>query len=184
MKAFIVVEGRSDVAVLRAVLPNELLDASDIVVVGGRSARSSVARTLLVKYQRPLAVVIDTDTLEPLAIKETVTTTEHMLRTVAGDTPFKVIYCIPELEAIFFAAPIDLKRIFPHYDTHFFTMFAKARPKEALQYLFDNGRGPKRLPEFLDHLTSEDAEHLRSTAPIRELLAFLRDVCPVSTPDA
>jgi hypothetical protein len=172
MKLMIVVEGNSDVAILRALLSTEVLSASDMFLAEARSTLVSVARTLLVKHGRPLAVLIDTESLEPSAIAETVTTTDQLLGAVAGGTPFRAIYCIPELEVVFFEAPIGLKRIFPHYDQHFFPMFAKTRPKEALQYLFKNGGGPTNLSQFLDDLTSEDVEHLRTTDPIKQLINF------------
>src|SRR5260370_20266873 len=122
MKLIIVVEGKSDVAILRAVLPNDALNASDMYLAGGRATLSSFARTLLVQHHRPLALVLDTDSLNPSLIAETIATTDHLLRSVAVGTPFKVVYCIPEIEVVFFEAKIDLKRIFPRYDPDFFLM--------------------------------------------------------------
>lgn len=175
MKLMIVVEGKDDVAVLRALLPTDIVSASDMFLAGGRSTLVSFARTLLVKHRRPLAVLMDTETLDPSAIAEIVTTANHLLGAVAGGTPFRVIYCIPELEAVFFEAPIDLKRIFPKYDQHFLLMFAKSAPKKALQYLFENGGGPTTLSQFLDQLTSEDTERLRATYPINQLMDFIHE---------
>jgi hypothetical protein len=184
MKLIIVVEGKSDVAVLRAILPNDALIASEMYVAGNRTTLSSFARTLLVKLRKPLAVLIDTETLEPSAIAETVSTTEYLLSSVAGGTPFKVVYCIPELEAVFFEAKIDLKKIFPHYDENLFLMFAKTSPKKALEHLYETGGGPSTLSRFLDHLTSEDAERLRAAYPINQLMDFIRDVRPLTTASA
>jgi hypothetical protein len=119
---------------------------------------------------------MDTDSLDPSAIRETVTSTEQLLSAVADGVPFKVVYCIPEIEAIFFEAPIDLKRIFPLYDEHFFLMYAKTRPKEALNYLLENGGGPKTLSAFLDQLTLEDIGRLRTTYQIGQLIGFANEV--------
>src|SRR5216683_4576890 len=122
MKVFVVVEGRSDVAVLRALLPNDVLAVCDFVGADGRSALSSIARTVLVKHRRPLAVMFDTETLEASAIREAFSTMDQLLRAVAGKTPVAIIPCIPELEAIFFETPATLKRVFPQYDQQFFLM--------------------------------------------------------------
>lgn len=179
MKAIIVVEGESDAEVLRAILPNETLADCQTYVAAGRSAIASIARTLLVKHRKPLAVMFDTDTLEPIAIRDLVTTMEQLLRSVAGTTSFKLIYCVPELESIFFDATV-LKSVFPGFDEMLFVMFAKNSPKQALEYMFANAGGPRSLSEFLDHLTQENIEKLRSTYPIQHLMQFL-DSVPVES---
>jgi hypothetical protein len=177
MKVLVVVEGPSDVAVLKVLLPNDILGTCDFVPAGGRSALSSIARTLLVKHRRPLALMFDTETLEASAIREAFSTMDQLLRAVAVKTPVVIIPCIPELEAIFFEAPATLKRLFPQYDQQFFLMFAKTRPKEALTILFENGGGPTTLPELLDCLTSDDVEQFRRIYPITQLITFISDVC-------
>ena len=175
MRLMIVVEGTADVAILRAVLPPGIVGVCDIYVSGPRSTLVSFARTLLVKYHQPVAVLVDTGSLDPSVILET-TSTERLLEAVAAGTPFKVVYCVPELEAVFFNAPSDLKRIFPNYQEGVYRMFAKTSPKEALEALFENGGGPKNLGEFLDHLTSEVAERLRRADPVHQLMDFIHEL--------
>jgi hypothetical protein len=176
MKMMILVEGKSDVAVLKALLPAIALEQSDIYSAGGRTTLASFARTLLVKHRRPLAVLVDSDSLDPGVILETVKTMNQLLGALANSTPFEVIYCIPELEMIFFEAEIGLKRIFPHYDRDMFLMFSKLSPKKALQELFENGGGPTNLPELLDNLSPEDTERLRAMYPISQLMSFIHKV--------
>src|SRR5215472_10643824 len=100
MSVWIVVEGEADLAVVKALLPNEIRTVSELIPVGGRSNISSVARTLLVKHKEPVAIVRDSDSLDPSIIWEKYSTTEQLMRAVSGGTPFKVILCIPNLEAI------------------------------------------------------------------------------------
>ncbi len=176
MNVIVVVEGTDEVAVLRAVLPADILSKCDINPVAGRSAVTSVARTLLVKHHRPVALLFDTDTMDPQAIWDAVQTTEDLLRAVAAGTLFRVIYCTPELEAVFFDSEMNLNRVFPHYDHGFFLKYAKTQPKQALEYLFKNGGGPATLQELLDDLTSNDIERLRSTYPVRHLVEFVIEV--------
>ena len=171
--AKIVVKENSEVSVLRALLPNEILDVCDLYVADERSALASVARTLLVKDRMPVAAVIDTKSLDPGVIWETVTTMKQLLEAAAAGTSYTVIYCVPELESIFFDDRIDLKKIFPKYDQQFFLMFAKTSPKQALEFLFKEGGGPKRLSELLDALTTEDTKKLRETYPIGQLMTFI-----------
>ena len=102
MKPTIIVEGHTDVAILRALVPAELVHACNLMPTAGRSTIVSVARTYLIKNHTPTAVMLDTDTLDPTIIAETIQTTRHLMGAVAGDTPFDIIYCIPHIEVIFF----------------------------------------------------------------------------------
>jgi len=175
MKPTIIVEGLTDVAILRAILPPELVAASNLMPTAGRSTIVSVARTYLIRHRAPTAVMLDTDTLDPTIIAETIQTTRHLMGAVAGDTPFDIIYCIPHLEAIFFEDTAPLQRIFPKFGSVFILQFAKTQPKDQLELLLQQGGGPKTLSAFLDQLTSADAEKLRSTYPIEHVMAFINN---------
>jgi hypothetical protein len=61
MNAWIVLEGQSDLAVMKALLPDEIQSVVEFIAVGGRSNISSIARTVLVKHKAPVAVVVDSD---------------------------------------------------------------------------------------------------------------------------
>jgi hypothetical protein len=176
MSAWIVVEGEADLAVVKTLLPDEIRAVSELIAVGGRSNISSVARTLLVKHKEPVAVVRDSDSLDPSTIREKYTTTEQLMRAVSGGIPFKVILCIPNLEAIFFEAPEILQRIFPKVDLASYVMLYKTQPKETLAYLFTQGAGPSTLTHLLGALTDAEVNRLRATVPIRELITFTREV--------
>lgn len=138
-----------------------------------RSTIVSVARTHLVKYQAPTAVMLDTDTLDPTLIAEKIQTTRYLMGAVAGDTPFDIIYCIPHIEFIFFEDTTTLRRIFPQFDNFFILQFAKTQPKDQLEVLFQKGGGPKTLNAFLGQLTSADLEKLRELYPIQGAMAFI-----------
>ena len=173
MKPTIIVEGQTDVAILRAILPLDLLEACHLVPTAGRSTIVSVARTHLIRHHTPTAVMLDTDTLDPTVIAETVQTTRHLMGAVAGGTPFDIIYCIPHIEALFFEDTAALQRMFPQFGSVFILQFAKTQPKDQLEFLFQNGGGPKSLNIFLDQLTSADVEQLRTVYPIPHVMAFI-----------
>src|SRR5262249_47449655 len=128
MKPTIIVEGLTDEAILRALLPPELLKTCHLMPTAGRSTIVSVARTHLIRNHAPTAVVLDTDTLEPTIVAETIQTTRHLMGEVAGDTPFDIVYCIPHIEAIFFEDTTALQRIFPQFGNVFILQFAKTQP--------------------------------------------------------
>ena len=173
MQPTIIVEGRTDVAILRALLPPELVNACNLMPTAGRSTIVSVARTHLIKNHAPTAVMLDTGTLDPTIIAETIQTTRHLMGAVAGDTPFEIIYCIPHIEAIFFEDTTRLQRVFPRFSHVFILQFAKTQPKDQLELLFQKGGGPKTLNAFLDQLTSDDVEKLRALYPIQHVMTFI-----------
>jgi len=78
--------------------------------------------------------------------------------------------------ALFFESPGILNRLFPQYDHQFFLMFAKTSPKQALEFLFKNGGGPKNLAELLGSLIPDDIEQLRLIYPLNRLVTFVTDV--------
>jgi hypothetical protein len=169
----IVLEGHSNLAIWKALLPEDLFASCEILATEGRSTPVSVARTHLIKHHAPIVLVFDTDTLNPTMITETVQTTLHLMSAVAGSTPYDVIYCVPHLEVVFFEASIDLQGIFPKLHSAFIPQFAKTQPKDQLTLLFEKGGGPKDLQAFLDTLTSDDIEKLRATKPVQRLITFI-----------
>jgi hypothetical protein len=173
MKPTIFMEGQTDAAILRAILPPELVNACLLMPTTGRSTLVSVARTHLIKHRTPTAVLLDTDTLDATIIAERIQTTRYLMGAVAGDTPFDIIYCIPHIEAIFFEDTTALQRIFPQFSNVFILQFAKTQPKDQLELLFQKGGGPKTLTAFLDQLTSDDVEKLRVLYPMPHVMAFI-----------
>jgi hypothetical protein len=173
MKPTVFLEGSSDLAILRAILPPELADACDFRVTKGRSTLVSVARTHIIKHRTPVAILLDTDTLDPTIIVETVQATRHLMNAVSGGTPFDIIYCVPHLETIFFDASIDYRRVFPDFDVAFILQFAKTQPKEQLSRLLEIGGGPRTLHDFLRSLTADDLVKLRAQYPIHQLISFI-----------
>jgi hypothetical protein len=173
MKPTIIMEGLTDAAILRALLPGEVVNACHLLPTTGRSTLVSVARTYLIKNHAPTAVLLDTDTLDPTIIAERIQTTRYLMEAVAGDTPFEIIYCIPHIEAIFFDDTAALERVFPQFGNVFILQFAKTQPKDQLDVLFQKGGGPKNLNAFLDQLTSDEVKKLRASYPIQHVMAFI-----------
>jgi hypothetical protein len=173
MKSTIILEGAEDDAILRALLPPDLLDSCELRPTDGRSTPVSVARTLLIKRHAPVAVLMDTDTMNPTVISETVQITRHLLRSVAGNTPFEVVYCVPSIETVFFQGSVGFGRIFPRFDLCFIQQFALTQPRQQLEVLFEKGGGPRNLHAFLDELTQEEVDSIRGMPPIQQLVAFI-----------
>ncbi len=170
----IIVEGLEDVAILRAILPPDVVESCDFLVSGGRSAIVPGAQEYLIQHHAPIAIVLDMDTVDPAVLIDRTQDTKQQIESVAGDTPFDIILFIPEIEAVFFDDLVDLQRIFPAFKKAYVRKMAKFQPKEQLQTLFEKGHGPNDLSSFLDQLTSEEVERLQSKDPICQLIAFIK----------
>jgi hypothetical protein len=172
-KVTIVLEGQSDLVILKALLPEEYGKACSFVAAEGRSTLVSVARTHLIKHRQPIAVMLDTDTMEPTAILEIVRTTRYLMGSIAGNTAFDIVYCTPNVEMIFFNPDINFKRYFPACGKVYVLPFALNQPKQQLQALFDQGDGPHNLSEFLGQLSIDDIKTLRAKYPIQHVMNFI-----------
>ncbi len=63
MTAYLVCEGDRDAQLLKRVLPEEILNNVEIISAGGLSAVKSLARSLIVRRQAPVAIVMDADVI-------------------------------------------------------------------------------------------------------------------------
>jgi hypothetical protein len=175
MKVRIVLISDTARQILQALLPRNSQSIAELVLAGERSGMNSVARTLLVKYKEPVAVILETHTSDAATVGEKLRSMEYLLEIVAGGTPFKVVPCVPEIEVIFFEAPNLLKSMFPKFDLATYSMFCKTQPREVLNLLLNQGGGPTTLEQFLASLTEKDLEKLRTKGPAQELIQFISE---------
>ena len=110
MKTYLLVEGQSDLAFFRRLLPPEIQPQTAIVTVGGRSNITSMARSLMVMKRRPVALVTDSDAVEKVAVEQRQQTLEELVGSASAGVPYKVILAVPEIESWFFAVPEVLER--------------------------------------------------------------------------
>lgn len=173
MKPTVLLNTKENLAILKTLLPANLADACELRVNREGSSQVSVARNLILRHHMPLVLIYDTDTLNPAMIAETSEATRYLLYMVATGTPFDVLPCIPQLEAIFFEDVIDFRRIFPRFETAFLLRFAKTQPREQLQVLFEQGGGPGNMGDFLKQLTPDEQKKLQSKYPMAQLVDFI-----------
>src|SRR5438270_13493128 len=112
MKAYVVVKGETQAAILRALLPASLLEEAALVPAGERSTIVSVARTLLVTRRKPVALLRNSDSNDEGMIQERMQITKELLNMAAAGIPTRVIPLIPHMEAIFFQAPGLIEKLF------------------------------------------------------------------------
>ncbi len=175
MDAYVITESSIDSDLIQRILPDDLRRDVEFVPAGGSSAVKSMARSLLVLRRKPVAIVVDADSIDEDSIESRRESMAEVVGSVST-SPFAVILAVPELESIFFQVPSLLRRYFsqrlsPDRIDRFIEL-GEVSSKRALKLL---GLGVEDSLALLDALTPDELEALRETPPFRELSDFLRD---------
>ncbi|BAY38898.1 hypothetical protein NIES2111_32470 [Nostoc sp. NIES-2111] len=181
MIAYIVCEGSLDVQLLKIVLREKLLNNVEIVAAGGLSAVKSLARSLIVRRQVPVAIVIDADSVAPEIIQERLKSIEELVESVSANVPFKVIAAVPEMEIIFFQDIGLLSRLLGYEPSQDMLTSAVFQPCKTLEKLLSKSKKYDSYSQVIDQLTNEDLGILRQTPFIQELIYFLQSVQKTAT---
>jgi hypothetical protein len=177
MIAYIVCEGPADAHLLKVVLPEELLNNVEVVSAGGVSATKSLARSLLVRRQVPIAIVVDADSVTPDLVQERRQSIKEIAESIAGNLPVKVILAIPEMEIIFFQDTSLLTRLLGYNLPNDIITLENLQPRQALEQLISQSKIIRNQLDIINLLSKEDARILQNSPVIRELIQFLQSVC-------
>ena len=178
MIAYIVCEGHFDAQLLKTVLPKNLLNDVQVVAAGGLSAVKSLARSLVVRRQVPMIIVVDADSVVQELIQERLKSIEEIVGGVAANTPVKVVLAVPEMEAIFFQDASLLARVLRYEPPQNILNLAVFQPKEALHLFLSQSQNSNHLSplEIIARLSNEDTDILQKTPFIQEIINFLESV--------
>ena len=146
-------EGPFDADVRRRMLPQELLEGVEFVVAGGVSAAKSLARSLLVRRQTPVAIAIDADAVSPEVVQERRQSVEEVVESVAGNVPGKVIVAVPHLEAILYQDPALLENVFGQAIPDSLRTLASTYPGHTLEQLHAQSPHIPNREQLLSSLT-------------------------------
>jgi hypothetical protein len=176
MTAYIVCEEEHDAHVLKRLLSEELVGNVEIVAAGGLSAVKSLARSLVVRRQSPVAIVADADATIPEQVEQRLKDTEEIVENIAVNTPVKVILAVPTLEIIFFQDVSLLSRLLGYTPSQDLLSLAVHQPWQALNQLISQSKNLQSQSQLVDQLTTEDLEALRQAPVIQEIVQFLQSV--------
>jgi hypothetical protein len=176
MTAYLVCEGATDAQLLKRVLPEELLHNLEIIHAGGLSAIKSLARSLIVRRQSPVVIVMDADVITPEQVEERLKNTEEIIGSVAANTPVKVILAVPTIETIFFQDVFLLSRLLGYTPSQDMLSLAFHQPSQALKQLISQSKKYQSQSQLIEQLTNEDLEILSQTTVIQEIILFLKSV--------
>jgi hypothetical protein len=176
MITYIVCEGLADAQLLNFVLPKKLQNDVEVVAAGGLSAVKSLARSLVVRRQVPVAIVVDADSVVPEAVEDRRKNIEEIVKSVAGNTPVKVIVAVPEMEVIFFQDTSFLSRLLGYSPPQDVLDLAVFQPRKALEQLLSQSEKIHNRSQIINQLANEDTEIFRKTPFIQEIIHFLESV--------
>jgi hypothetical protein len=176
MITYIICKGSFDAQLLKTVLPANLLTDVGVVAGGGVSAVKSLARSLVVRRRVPVIIVFDADSAVPELVEQRLKDIEEIVGMVAGQTPFKVVPAVPEMEIIFFQDVSLLSRLLGCIPQQDILDRAVIQPKQALEELIARSEIIHDRSQIIDRLANEDIEILRSSSVMQEIVHFLQSV--------
>jgi hypothetical protein len=98
--AYIVVEGKANAAFLEKVLPAELLKDVQIMGMNGWSSAFSLAGTIMSERSRPVLLIVETTSDNPVHAKEREQTLMGLLLPAAAAAPYGVCVAVPAIETL------------------------------------------------------------------------------------
>ncbi len=176
MTAYLVCEGERDARLLTHILPKELLETVEIIPAGGLSAVKSLARSLLVRRHAPVAVVIDSDSLETAQIEARSKDVRDIIGGVSANTPFRVILAVPTLWMVFFDDISLLSQMIGYVPSHELLMLATYQPRQALVQLVLKSEKYQDEDQLIEQMTDQEAEIFRQTLVIKDIIQFFQSV--------
>lgn len=176
MKAYVVIEGATDARLIAKLLPDDLLQETEIVAASELSSLTSKARTLLAIHRKPVVAIRDADTVNQSAADQLYDDMNSLIRAVSAGLPYRVIVMVPETEVLLFEVPDAIERATGQQLSSEDRVQARFAPAEVITRL---GGGQSKATVFfqvVDALTEAEVETLRQTSQIRELIEFLSEV--------
>jgi hypothetical protein len=98
--AYIVVEGKKNVDLLKQLLPPDLLKDTEIVGMSDWYSAFSLAGTIMSERSRPVILIVDANSDNPAVIQERQHTLEGLLLPAASAAPYQVCIAVPTLATI------------------------------------------------------------------------------------
>ena len=175
-RVYVLTEGPSDMAFLRRVLSEETLSGVELVNGGGSSGIPSLARTLLVSRKCPIAVVMDSDSLNPDVIEERRDSTAELISAADASIPVKVVAAVPEIEAWLLAAPASIERYFGQSVSEEWLALGKGDPRGALRWLAERSNKRWDINQAIGGLDNQDIQRIRAVPEVAELSTFLQEM--------
>ncbi|MCI0455527.1 MAG: hypothetical protein L0Z62_00940 [Gemmataceae bacterium] len=175
-RAYVFVEGSAEAELLQQLLTPDVRKDVRFVPADDASYLLSLARSVLVRRRKPVAVVMDSHSLNPDVIQERRQSTEELLKAAAGDVPATVIVVVPEVEVLFFASAEVLEKVLREKVPQELVSLGHRDPVGVLEVLSARKHRKWDTSKALDALDAQDMERMRAAPAVRELSTFLQNL--------
>jgi len=143
VRKYIVMDGLVEQAMMKRLVQNHpVLRRRDIRVGDSEGGSSSVARTLLAVSHCPVAVILDTKTIDRDAIAEQRGFTEWHLGTGGLREEWEIIQVVPQVVALLFQGEDILRSLLPTPLSFEQRIVARYEPKRILSEVFTQAGKP------------------------------------------
>ncbi|MBA3923072.1 MAG: hypothetical protein H0X31_15815 [Nostocaceae cyanobacterium] len=148
--AYLITEHKETALILEHLLPQFLVESTEIVAMNTRYSAQSLAGTLMServpsgqRSYRPVALVLNADTTDKSAIQEQFSLINTLLLPAANRAPYQVFLAVPT----------------------------------AASFIPQETESPTSLLEQLDHLSADQIQSLRQQPLLQQLTQFLANAC-------
>ena len=173
--AYIVTESNSSTLVLQQLLPKHIMSNIKFVSCTNYDSAQNIAGNLLLIKQRPVALILDADSIDPETISDRRVMNEELLR-FSAVAPFQVILAVPEIEILLFQDREVVEELFDQEISDVDWVRAEFIPRTILQKLLTQNSHPDTLEQLLDRLTPPMIAKLRNHPLLQEVTEFLAQV--------
>lgn len=168
---YFVVEGVFDRILLEKILPPEFVSKTKFIMGEEHNAAISKARSILVASERPVYILLNSDTTDPYLADEKKDYADQMLRQVSASDRFKILLSIPETEILLFHDKSVFESLFSIKVGEQQWNYAKSEPRRTLSELLNNSDVDHILDILNNRLTDDLLEKLRKNEIIQNIIS-------------
>jgi hypothetical protein len=165
----VVVEGKTDALILRAILRKEVTERLRFFAGQGQLSLATLGRNLLVHEGGPVLIVMNSDTLNQQLADELQSMTRLAVSGVAQGGSCQVLTFVPTIEVISFEAPQALARLLGKAVSAEKVKEGLLVPKETLMELLGDEKPKVDYLAFVQSIDTQSARILASGKQAREL---------------
>ncbi len=174
-KAYVITEEKSGADILGKLLPENVINDTELIPGNGRSPARSLARSILAVRQVPVGLIVDADTNNTLNIREQAALLEECLDLASPGINFDVSLAVPEIEIVLFQDQYFIEKLAGRKFSDTEWRDARLTPKKSLCSIFNREEG-KITEMILKNIDDNTADSLRKHPIVTDLCKFLFSV--------
>lgn len=160
----VITEGVWDVKLLQELLPSEIVKNAKFISSNGYSSAISKAKSIALRLQNPIILVLDADTYDKSETDEKKEQIEFVFRSLGVSEQIKIFLFQPFIEVIFFESENVKKKVKKLFDKMSSDFISKSH--------FQKEAAKRRL---LSKLNEQDIQSLREETSLKNLIELCHE---------